>query len=94
MGEIPSVELKTMIQIEKFTECANFFILTTEKGKAVAVYLSNGLCTVYIAQNGSRSRLSYGKTFRSIREAIESYKRADIKAALYMLAESVSIGLA
>jgi len=82
-----------MIQIEKSTICENFFILTTEKGKTVQVNLSNGLCTVYIKQNGSR-RLSYGKTFRSISEAIESYKRADIKSALYMLAESVSIGVA
>jgi hypothetical protein len=76
-----------MTRIELSTECPNFFILTTEKGKTVEVNLSNGLCTVYIAQNGSRG-LSYGKTFRSIAQAAESYKRQDIKTALYALAEA------
>lgn len=76
-----------MTRIELSTECPNFYILTTEKGKTVQVNLNNGLCTVYIKQNGSR-RLSYGKTFRSIAEAAESYKRQDIKSALYALAEA------
>ena len=76
-----------MTRIELSTECPNFYILTTEKGKTVEVNLNNGLCTVYIKQNGSR-RLSYGKTFGSIAEAAESYKRQDIKSALYALAEA------
>ena len=76
----------TVIQIQKSTECPNFYILTTEKGKTVQANLNNGLCTVYIKQNGSRN-LSYGKTFSSVAEAAESYKRQDIKSALRMLAE-------
>ena len=76
-----------MTRIELSTECPNFYILTTEKGKTVQVNLNNGLCTVYIRQNGS-NRLSYGKTFGSVAEAAESYKRQDIKSALYALAEA------
>ena len=76
-----------MTRIELSTECPNFYILTTEKGKTVQVNLNNGLCTVYIKQNGS-NRLSYGKTFGSVAEAAESYKRQDIKSALYALAEA------
>ena len=75
----------TLIQT---TNNGTFHTLTTEKGKTVEVSTANGLCTVYIAQNGSRSRLSYGKTFRSVAEAAESYKRQDIKSALYALAEA------
>jgi hypothetical protein len=77
-----------MTRIELSTECPNYYILTTEKGKTVEVALHTyGGCTVYIAQNGSRG-LSYGKTFRSIAQAAESYKRQDIKSALYALAEA------
>jgi hypothetical protein len=77
-----------MTLIQQSTECADFFILTTEKGKTVEVALHTyGGCTVYIAQNGSRG-LSYGKTFRSVAQAAESYKRQDIKNALYALAEA------
>ena len=77
-----------MTRIELSTECPNYYILTTEKGKTVEVMMHTyGGCTVYIAQNGSRG-LSYGKTFRSIAQAAESYKRQDIKSALYALAEA------
>ncbi len=76
-----------MTRIELSTECPDFYILTTEKGKTVEVWADQYSCTVYIKQNGSRG-LSYGKTFRSISEAAESYKRQDIKSALYALAES------
>ncbi len=55
-----------MTLIQQSTECADFFILTTEKGKTVEVSTANNQCTVYIAQNGSRSQLSYGKTFSSV----------------------------
>ena len=75
-----------MTLIQQSTECANFFILTTEKGKTVEVSTANNQCTVYIAQNGSRG-LSYGKTFSSVAAAAENYKRQDIKNALRMLAE-------
>jgi len=68
------------------TNNGTFFTLTTEKGNTVEVSTANGQCTVYIKQNGSR-RLSYGKTFRSVAEAAENYKRQDIKSALYALAE-------
>lgn len=76
-----------MTLIQESTDYAGFFTLTTEKGKTVEVNTNNGQCTVYIKQNGSR-RLSYGKTFGSIAEAAESYKRQDVKAALYALAEA------
>ncbi len=77
-----------MTLIQQSTECADFYILTTEKGKTVEVYLRPyGGCHVYIKQNGS-NRLSYGKGFWSIAEAAESYKRQDIKSALYALAEA------
>jgi len=76
-----------MTRIELSTECPGFYILTTEKGKTVEVATANGQCTVYIKQNGSR-QLSYGKTFGSVAEAAESYKRQDIKSALYALAEA------
>ena len=69
------------------TNNGTFHTLTTEKGKTIEVSTANGQCTVYIKQNGSR-RLSYGKTFRSVAEAAESYKRQDIKSALYALAEA------
>jgi hypothetical protein len=74
------------IQIQKSTECPDFYILTTEKGKTVEVWADQYSCTVYIKQNGS-TRLSYGKTFSSVAAAAESYKRQDIKNALRMLAE-------
>ena len=70
------------------TNNGTFHTLTTEKGKTIEVSTANGQCTVYIAQNGSRSRLSYGKTFGSVAEAAENYKRQDIKSALYALAEA------
>ena len=76
-----------MTLIQESTEYAGFFTLTTEKGKTVEVNTNNDQVTVYIKQNGSR-RLSYGKTFRSIAEAAENYKRQDIKNALYALAEA------
>ena len=77
-----------MTRIELSTECPDFYILTTEKGKTVEVMQHTyGGCTVYIKQNGSRA-LSYGKTFGSVAEAAESYKRQDIKSALYALAEA------
>ena len=77
----------SMTLIEESTEYAGFFTLTTEKGKTVEVNTNCNQVTVYIKQNGSR-RLSYGKTFGSLPEAAESYKRQDIKSALYALAES------
>ena len=77
-----------MTRIELSTECPNYYILTTEKGKTVEVMMHTyGGCHVYIKQNGG-SRLSLGKAFGSVAEAAESYKRQDIKSALYALAEA------
>jgi hypothetical protein len=77
-----------MTLIELATDCPNYYILTTEKGKTVEVMMHTyGGCHVYIKQNGGR-RYSYGKAFGSIAQAAESYKRQDIKSALYALAEA------
>ena len=85
-GREPTVS-SIMTFIQESTEYAGFFTLTIEKGKTVEVNTRNNQVTVYIQQNGSRS-LSYGKTFKSLAEAAESYKRQDIKTALYALAEA------
>ena len=75
-----------MIRIET-TNNGTYHTLTTEQGRTIEVSTANDLCTVFIGQYGSR-RLSYGTTFRSIAEAAQSYKRQDIKSALYALAEA------
>ena len=42
---------------------------------------------VYIQQNGG-SRFAKGRRFASIAAAAEAYKSADVKSALYALAEA------
>ena len=76
-----------MTLIQESAELAGFFTLTTEKGKTIEVNTANDQVMVYIQQNGSRG-LSYGKRFDSLAAAAEGYKRQDIKAALYALAEA------
>ena len=77
-----------MTRIELSTECPDYYILTTEKGKTVEVMMHTyGGCHVYIKQNGN-NRFCYGKAFGTVSEAAESYKRQDIKTALYALAEA------
>jgi hypothetical protein len=69
-------------------ETETFYTLNTAKGKEIGVSfgLAN-MITIYIKRNGM-SRLSMGRNFSSLGDAIEAYKAADIKAALYALMEA------
>lgn len=74
--------MTTLIQ----QETESYFTLTTEKGKTVGVSLRPfGHVSVYILRNGM-SGLAGGKHFRSMADAIASYKSADVRAALEALA--------
>jgi hypothetical protein len=66
-------------------ESDNYFTLTTEKGKEIGVcFHSWGRVGVYIRRNGTTG-FSAGRRFATLAEAIESYKAADVKAALAAL---------
>ena len=78
--------LKTMTLIET-TNNGTFFTLTTEKGNTVEVSTSLGHVMVFIQRKGLK-QLVKGRRFASVAAAAESYKAADIKAALYALAEA------
>ena len=76
-----------MILIQENPNLAGFFELITPKGQSIEVNTRNGQVTVYIQQKGSR-RLPYGRTFPNLAKAMAAYKSADVKAALYALAEA------
>lgn len=76
-----------MILIQENPNLAGFFELITPKGQSIEVNTRNGQVTVYIQQKGSR-RLPYGRTFPNLVKAMAAYKSADVKAALYALAEA------
>ena len=78
--------LKTMTLIEA-TNNGTFFTLTTEKGNTVEVSTSLGHVMVFIQRKGLK-QLAKGRRFSSVAAAAESYKAADVKAALYALAEA------
>jgi hypothetical protein len=66
-------------------ESDNYFTLTTEKGKEIGVCFHPwGRVGVYIRRNGMAG-FSAGRRFATLAEAIESYKAADVKAALAAL---------
>jgi hypothetical protein len=69
-------------------ETETFYTLNTAKGKEIGVSfgLAN-MITIYIKRNGM-SGLAMGRNFSSLGDAIEAYKAADIKAALYALMEA------
>jgi ABC-type nitrate/sulfonate/bicarbonate transport system substrate-binding protein len=69
-------------------ETETFYTLNTAKGKEIGVSfgLSN-MVRIYIKRNGM-SELAMGRNFSSLSDAIEAYKSADIKAALYALMEA------
>jgi len=69
-------------------ETETFYTLNTAKGKEIGVSfgLAN-MITIYIKRNGM-SGLAMGRNFSSLSDAIEAYKAADIKAALYALMEA------
>lgn len=69
-------------------ETETFYTLNTSKGKEICVSFGlPGMVTVYIRRNGMRD-LAMGRNFSSLGDAIEAYKAADIKAALYALMEA------
>ena len=69
-------------------ETKTFYTLNTAKGKEIGVSFGlPNMITIYIKRNGARG-LAMGRNFSSIGEAIEAYKAADIKAALYALMEA------
>ena len=76
-----------MTLIQENPNLAGFFELITPKGQLIEVNTRGGQITVYIQQKGSR-RLPYGRTFADLGQAMAAYKSADVKAALYALAES------
>ena len=78
--------LKTMTLIEA-TNNGTFFTLTTEKGNTVEVSTSLGHVMVFIQRKGLK-QLAKGRRFASVAAAAEAYKAADVKAALYALAEA------
>lgn len=74
--------MTTFIQQETET----YFTVTTAKGKEVGVsFRPFGHVSVYIQRNGM-SGLAGGKHFRSLVEAIDAYKSADVRSALEALA--------
>ena len=78
--------LKQMTLIET-TNNGTFFTLTTEKGNTVEVSTALGHVMVFIQRKGLK-QLPKGRRFASIAAAAEAYKAADVKAALYALAEA------
>lgn len=63
----------------------SFYTLTTEKGRDIEVALHSwGAVSVYIQRNGLRG-LPMGRKFSDLPAAVESYKAADVKAALRAL---------
>lgn len=76
-----------MTLIQENPNLAGFFELITPKGHSIEVNTRGGQITVYIQQKGSR-RLPYGRTFADLGQAMAAYKSADVKAALYALAEA------
>lgn len=76
-----------MTLIQESPNLPGFYELTSPKGKSIDVNLRFGQVTVYIRQNGSR-RLPSGRTFPNLAKAMAAYKSADVKAALYALAEA------
>ena len=69
-------------------ETETFYTLNTAKGKEIGVSFGlSSMVTVYIKRNGMRD-IAMGRNFNSLGEAIEAYKAADIKAALYALMEA------
>lgn len=74
-----------------------YFKLLSPKGKEIEVSLGNpgsyGYVGIFIKRNGMASRLPMGKHFHALhgdsndalRQAIESYKSSDVKAALRSL---------
>jgi hypothetical protein len=74
-----------------------FFTLLSPKGKKIEVALGDpgqyGYAGIFIKRNGMASRLPMGKHYHALhgdnkdalRQAIESYKSTDVKAALRSL---------
>lgn len=69
------------------TNNGTFHTLTTEKGNVVEVSTALGRVMVFIQRKGMK-RLAKGRRFASIAAAAEAYKSADVKSALYALAEA------
>ena len=68
-------------------DAATHFTLVTAKGKEIGVSFNlTDRVSVYIKRNGM-SGLPMGKHFGTICEAIDTYKSAEIKAALKALAQ-------
>ena len=84
-GEIPHTSKQmTLIQT---TNNGTFHTLTTEKGNTVEVSTSLGHVMVFIQRKGLK-QLAKGRRFASVAAAAEAYKAADVKSALYALAEA------
>ena len=69
------------------TNNGTFHTLTTDKGSTVEVSTAFGHVMVFIQRKGMK-QLAKGRRFGSITAAAEAYKAADIKSALYALAEA------
>ena len=79
--------LNPQMTLIETTNNGTFHTLTTEKGNTIEVSTALPFVMVYIQQNGG-SRFAKGRRFASIAAAAEAYKSADIKSALYALAEA------
>jgi hypothetical protein len=72
------------IQIQQ--ETPDYFTVISAKGKSIGVcFRPLGHVSVYILRNGMTG-LAGGKHFRTMAEAIASYKSADVRSALEALA--------
>jgi hypothetical protein len=69
------------------TNNGTFYTLTTDKGNTVEVSTALSHVMVFIQRKGLK-QLAKGRRFASIAAAAEAYKAADIKSALYALAEA------
>lgn len=89
--------MATMLTSKRISDCSTWFDLTTESGLAFGCSVADyGMVSVYIQQNGITRRLSLGKHFHAdtplaaLVKARDSYKKADVKAALSAVLVHVS----
>jgi len=68
-------------------DIGTFHTLTTDKGNTIEISTALGHVMVFIQRKGLK-QLAKGRRFASIAAAAEAYKAADIKSALYALAEA------
>jgi len=75
-----------MTMINKVQE--NIFEVVTVKGCVITVSFFDFGCVVYVPRSGYQ--FTVGKNFKSLTDAAASYKKADIRDALLLLADDLA----